>query len=162
MTAKKKGLGLSQKKQIEIINDFKDGKHNVLVMSSVGEEGLDIPSVDLVIFYEPIPSAIRTIQRRGRTGRHESGKVIVLMALMLLETFWVLTWKVMPAVVFMTVIRYHAWLQRAALSMLPKWKIFIFVRICAASIWKIWKQAVWWCSPVIALPAATWKYVISI
>jgi Fanconi anemia group M protein len=41
---------------------------------------LDIPRVDSVIFYEPIPSAIRTIQRRGRTGRQDKGKVVVLIA----------------------------------------------------------------------------------
>jgi Fanconi anemia group M protein len=78
---KKQETGLSQKEQKKIINDFREGKINVLVGTSVTEEGLDIPKVPLVIFYEPIPSAIRTIQRRGRTGRHESGKVIVLMAL---------------------------------------------------------------------------------
>jgi ERCC4-related helicase len=76
---KKKGTGLSQKEQISILNDFRNNDFNVLVMSSVGEEGLDIPSVDLVVFYEPIPSAIRTIQRRGRTGRQSEGEVIVLV-----------------------------------------------------------------------------------
>ncbi len=78
--AKKGNTGLSQKKQVELIEQFKDGLYNVLICTSVAEEGLDIPSVDLVVFYEPIPSAIRTIQRRGRTGRHEKGKVVVLMA----------------------------------------------------------------------------------
>ena len=78
--AKKKGFGLSQKEQINLIEKFKNNDFNVLVMSSVGEEGLDIPSVDMVIFYEPVPSAIRTIQRRGRTGRQDKGKVIVLIA----------------------------------------------------------------------------------
>jgi len=78
--AKKGDTGLSQKKQIEMIEQFKDGLYNVLICTSVAEEGLDIPCVDLVIFYEPIPSAIRTIQRRGRTGRQEKGKVVVLMA----------------------------------------------------------------------------------
>ncbi|MBD3259999.1 DEAD/DEAH box helicase [Candidatus Woesearchaeota archaeon] len=78
--AQKKGFkGMSQKKQIETLEKFKDGEFNVLIMTSVGEEGLDIPQVDTVIFYEPIPSAIRTVQRRGRTGRLEKGKVIVLM-----------------------------------------------------------------------------------
>ncbi len=76
---KKRGTGLSQKEQIKILNDFKNNDFNVLVMSSVGEEGLDIPTVDIVIFYEPIPSAIRTIQRRGRTGRQSEGEVIVLV-----------------------------------------------------------------------------------
>ncbi|MCF7861056.1 DEAD/DEAH box helicase [Candidatus Woesearchaeota archaeon] len=78
--AKKNGTGLSQKQQAGIIEDFKDHKYNVVCMSSVGEEGLDIPQVDLVIFYEPVPSAIRTIQRRGRTGRQGKGRVIILCA----------------------------------------------------------------------------------
>jgi ERCC4-related helicase len=79
--SKKKETGLSQKEQKEILEKFRAGEFNVLVATSVGEEGLDVPQVNIVIFYEPIPSAIRTIQRRGRTGRQESGRVIVLMAL---------------------------------------------------------------------------------
>ena len=78
---KKRGSGLSQKEQKAVLDKFRTGEFNILVATSVGEEGLDVPKVPLVIFYEPVPSAIRTIQRRGRTGRHESGKVIVLMAL---------------------------------------------------------------------------------
>ncbi|MFT4311408.1 MAG: DEAD/DEAH box helicase [Candidatus Woesearchaeota archaeon] len=78
--AKKKNTGLSQKKQKAMIEDFSNGKFNCLIATSVGEEGLDIPEVNLVVFYEPIPSAIRTVQRRGRTGRHSTGKVITLIA----------------------------------------------------------------------------------
>ncbi|MCK5290620.1 MAG: DEAD/DEAH box helicase [Thermoplasmata archaeon] len=70
--------GLSQKEQVETIEKFKKGTHNVLVATSVAEEGLDIPSTDMVIFYESVPSEIRTIQRRGRTGRKMPGKVVVL------------------------------------------------------------------------------------
>ena len=62
--------GLRQKEQVKLIEQFKEGLYNVLVATSVAEEGLDIPSTDLVVFYEPIPSEILTIQRRGRTGRH--------------------------------------------------------------------------------------------
>ncbi|WP_456474898.1 DEAD/DEAH box helicase [Candidatus Pyrohabitans sp.] len=72
--------GLSQKKQLEVLESFRRGEHNVLVATSVAEEGLDIPKVDLVVFYEPIPSEIRAIQRRGRTGRGSAGRVIVLIA----------------------------------------------------------------------------------
>jgi Fanconi anemia group M protein len=76
---KKRGSGLSQKEQKKMLDEFRNNEFNVLVATSVGEEGLDIPKVDLVVFYEPIPSAIRHIQRRGRTGRQEKGKVIILM-----------------------------------------------------------------------------------
>ncbi|MBI2652510.1 DEAD/DEAH box helicase [Candidatus Woesearchaeota archaeon] len=77
---KKGETGLSQKEQKQMLDDFRNGLFNVIVATSIGEEGLDIPKVDLVIFYEPIPSAIRSIQRRGRTGRQEKGRVIILMA----------------------------------------------------------------------------------
>lgn len=76
---KKEGTGISQKEQIKMLEDFTQGVYNLLVSTSIGEEGLDIPKVDTVIFYEPIPSAIRTIQRMGRTARTEKGKVIVLV-----------------------------------------------------------------------------------
>ncbi len=76
---KKRGTGLSQKEQIEILNCFKSGEYNILVTTSIAEEGLDIVSVDLVVFYEPVPSAIRSIQRRGRTGRQSKGRVIMMI-----------------------------------------------------------------------------------
>lgn len=72
--------GMSQKKQLETLQKFRVGLFNVLVATSIAEEGLDIPRVDTVIFYEPIPSEIRTIQRRGRTGRRERGRVVILIA----------------------------------------------------------------------------------
>ena len=72
--------GLKQKEQIQLLDDFRAGKYNTIVSTSVGEEGLDIASTDMVIFYEPIPSEIRTIQRRGRTGRKNTGEVYVLVA----------------------------------------------------------------------------------
>ncbi len=72
--------GMTQKNQLEVLESFRKDEVNVLVATSVAEEGLDIPGVDLVIFYEPVPSEIRTIQRRGRTGRSRAGKTIVLIA----------------------------------------------------------------------------------
>ena len=77
---KSQDKGLSQKEQIQLLEDFKEGIYNTLVATSVGEEGLDIAECDLVIFYDNVPSAIRSIQRRGRTGRKKEGKVIKLMA----------------------------------------------------------------------------------
>lgn len=77
--AKKGGVSLRQKDQLKILEDFKDSVYNCLISTSIGEEGLDLPKVDLVIFYEPVPSAIRAIQRRGRTARHDRGKIIILV-----------------------------------------------------------------------------------
>ncbi len=71
--------GMSQKEQIKTLEKFKRGNYNVLVSSSIGEEGLDIPEVKKVIFFEPIPSALRTIQRRGRTARRSPGEVVLLI-----------------------------------------------------------------------------------
>ena len=72
--------GLKQKKQIETVQKFRDGEFDILIATRVGEEGLDISEVNQVIFYDNIPSSIRFIQRRGRTGRKDTGKLIVLMA----------------------------------------------------------------------------------
>ncbi len=74
---KGKEKGFSQKKQLEILDQFRIGEFNTLVATSVGEEGLDISECDVVIFYDVVPSEIRAIQRRGRTGRNKSGKVYV-------------------------------------------------------------------------------------
>jgi Fanconi anemia group M protein len=72
--------GLQQNEQAEMIAKFGQRQFNVLVATSVAEEGLDIPSVDAVIFYEAIPSEIRLIQRRGRTGRHDLGRCYFLVS----------------------------------------------------------------------------------
>jgi Fanconi anemia group M protein len=73
---KKQGSGKEQK---ETIIEFGEGKFNILVASSIGEEGIDIPSADTAVFYEPVPSEIRSIQRRGRVGRMKGGEVIILV-----------------------------------------------------------------------------------
>ena len=77
--AKRKGLGLSQKEQMQILNEFEMGIYNTLIASQIGEEGLSLNETDMVIFYEPVPSAIRKIQRAGRTGRTKEGSVITLI-----------------------------------------------------------------------------------
>lgn len=77
--SREKEKGLTQKQQKQIIKDFRKGLYKVLISTSVAEEGIDIPSVDQVILYEPVPSEIRMIQRRGRTGRKTEGKMTVLI-----------------------------------------------------------------------------------
>ncbi|MFB6151794.1 MAG: DEAD/DEAH box helicase [Haloarculaceae archaeon] len=72
--------GMTQTEQQETLESFRAGEFEVLVSTSVAEEGLDVPEVDLVLFYEPVPTAIRAIQRKGRTGRQTEGAVTVLLA----------------------------------------------------------------------------------
>jgi len=72
--------GLSQREQNLILDDFKDGVYNILVATQIGEEGLDVAECDTVIFYDSVPSAVRFIQRKGRTGRRTPGRVEVLIA----------------------------------------------------------------------------------
>jgi Fanconi anemia group M protein len=76
----KHGPRMSQDEQMRTLKAFRDGMYNVLVATSVGEEGLDIPECGLVVFYEPAVSGIRYIQRRGRTGRKLPGKAVILVA----------------------------------------------------------------------------------
>lgn len=71
--------GMNQKEQAHVLAGFRAGSFPVMVASSVAEEGLDVPDVDMVVFFESVPSEIRAIQRRGRTGRSSVGRVVVLL-----------------------------------------------------------------------------------
>ncbi|OCL09320.1 P-loop containing nucleoside triphosphate hydrolase protein, partial [Glonium stellatum] len=76
--ASKNSEGMDQKRQLDIIQKFKTGVYNTLVATSIGEEGLDIGEVDLIICYDSKASPIRMLQRMGRTGRKRAGKIILL------------------------------------------------------------------------------------
>lgn len=71
--------GINQKLQKKVVNDFRAGGYNVLVATSIGEEGLDIGSVDLIICFDALKSPIRLVQRMGRTGRARQGRIVLLM-----------------------------------------------------------------------------------
>ncbi|PBP28361.1 putative ATP-dependent DNA helicase mph1 [Diplocarpon rosae] len=75
----KRSEGMSQSKQQETINAFKAGKFNVLVATSIGEEGLDIGQVDLIVCFDASGSPIRMLQRMGRTGRKRAGHIVLLL-----------------------------------------------------------------------------------
>ncbi|KAI5291512.1 3'-5' DNA helicase, partial [Ascosphaera aggregata] len=70
--------GMAQKRQLEVVKKFKEGEFNVLVATSVGEEGLDIGEVDLIICYDSSASPISLLQRMGRTGRKREGNIVML------------------------------------------------------------------------------------
>ncbi|TVY28069.1 ATP-dependent DNA helicase [Lachnellula hyalina] len=75
----KRSEGMNQAKQLETISNFKSGKINVIVATSIGEEGLDIGQVDLIICYDASASPIRMLQRMGRTGRKRAGHIVLLL-----------------------------------------------------------------------------------
>ncbi|RLI34777.1 DEAD/DEAH box helicase [Candidatus Bathyarchaeota archaeon] len=71
--------GLNQRRQIEVLEGFKQGAYNVLVATQVAEEGIDVANADVVVFYDNVPSAVRFVQRRGRVGRQQPGRVVILL-----------------------------------------------------------------------------------
>ncbi|XP_052594569.1 Fanconi anemia group M protein isoform X2 [Peromyscus californicus insignis] len=72
--------GFTQKEQLEVVRQFRDGGYNTLVSTCVGEEGLDIGEVDLIICFDAQKSPVRLIQRMGRTGRRRQGRIVVILA----------------------------------------------------------------------------------
>lgn len=73
-------VGMKQSEQQQVIREFREGVHNVLVCTCIGEEGLDIGEVDLIVNYDTLRSPIRMIQRTGRTGRKRDGRVVCLVS----------------------------------------------------------------------------------
>uniref|UniRef100_A0A0X3NYD3 Fanconi anemia group M protein n=2 Tax=Schistocephalus solidus TaxID=70667 RepID=A0A0X3NYD3_SCHSO len=71
--------GTTQRDQLRVIDDFRAGRVNILVSTCIGEEGLDVGDVDLIVCFDAYKSPIRLIQRLGRTGRKRSGRVVVLL-----------------------------------------------------------------------------------
>ena len=71
--------GMDQKTQLDVIQKFQSGIFNTLVATSIGEEGLDIGEVDLIVCYDASASPIRMLQRMGRTGRKRAGNIVVTL-----------------------------------------------------------------------------------
>ncbi len=79
LIGKQGATGQKQEEQVEAVEMFRKGKYKVLIATQIGEEGLDIAECNLVVFYDNVASAIRYVQRRGRTGRRKEGKMIMLI-----------------------------------------------------------------------------------
>jgi ERCC4-related helicase len=71
--------GQSQKSQIRSLQQLREGVYDILVATQVGEEGLDVADCNIVVFYDNVPSAVRFVQRKGRTGRKKEGHLYVLI-----------------------------------------------------------------------------------
>lgn len=78
-TSAKGSDGMDQKTQLSVVEKFKKGTYNTIVATSIGEEGLDIGEVDLIVCYDSSASPIRMLQRMGRTGRKRSGNIVLLL-----------------------------------------------------------------------------------
>ncbi|MBS7288420.1 MAG: DEAD/DEAH box helicase [Candidatus Freyarchaeota archaeon] len=87
--------GLTQRQQAEVLERFRRGEFSVLVATSVAEEGIDVSECDLVVFYDVTPSAVRFVQRKGRTGRRRPGRVVFLIAKGTMDEkyYWSVKWK---------------------------------------------------------------------
>ncbi|KAK1894430.1 Fanconi anemia group M protein [Dissostichus eleginoides] len=72
--------GFTQKEQLEVMSRFRQGGFNTLVSTCVGEEGLDIGEVDLIVCFDAQKNPIRLVQRMGRTGRKRQGRIVVILA----------------------------------------------------------------------------------
>ncbi|XP_049917156.1 Fanconi anemia group M protein [Epinephelus moara] len=72
--------GFTQKEQLEVVCRFRQGGFNTLVSTCVGEEGLDIGEVDLIVCFDAQKNPIRLVQRMGRTGRKRQGRIVVILA----------------------------------------------------------------------------------
>ncbi|KAI6038418.1 hypothetical protein EDC04DRAFT_3113667 [Pisolithus marmoratus] len=73
-----KGMGLAR--QQDTVRMFREGELNLLIATSVAEEGLDFPACDLVIRFDPLHHMVGYVQSRGRARTKSSSFVIMVQA----------------------------------------------------------------------------------
>jgi len=57
---------MTESQQTDILERFKEAYYKVLVCTSVGTEGIDVPNCNIVISYNYSADEITKIQMRGR------------------------------------------------------------------------------------------------
>lgn len=60
---------------MQTISDFKEGKYNILVSTSIGEEGLDIGEVDFVVIYDMPKQSIKLVSACSRVRPKSNGNL---------------------------------------------------------------------------------------
>ncbi|KAH7914066.1 hypothetical protein BJ138DRAFT_1144564 [Hygrophoropsis aurantiaca] len=75
---KTNGMGLAR--QQDIVKSFREGKLNLLIATSVAEEGLDFPACDIVIRFDPLHHMVGYVQSRGRARTKTSTFVVMVQA----------------------------------------------------------------------------------
>uniref|UniRef100_A0A8D2D183 Interferon-induced helicase C domain-containing protein 1 n=1 Tax=Sciurus vulgaris TaxID=55149 RepID=A0A8D2D183_SCIVU len=68
---------MTQNEQKEVISKFRTGKINLLIATTVAEEGLDIKECNIVIRYGLVTNEIAMVQARGRARADESTYIVV-------------------------------------------------------------------------------------
>ncbi|XP_008942085.1 PREDICTED: interferon-induced helicase C domain-containing protein 1, partial [Merops nubicus] len=68
---------MTQNEQREVIDKFRSGNVNLLIATSVAEEGLDIKECNIIICYGLITNEIAMLQTRGRARADESTYALV-------------------------------------------------------------------------------------
>jgi endoribonuclease Dicer len=68
----------TRKKQNEIVEDFRRGLVNIIVATSILEEGLDVQSCNLVIRFDPASNICSFIQSRGRARMQNSDYLMMV------------------------------------------------------------------------------------
>ncbi|KAI0648351.1 hypothetical protein C8Q79DRAFT_906449 [Trametes meyenii] len=70
--------GMGTRNQQDTVKMFRERQINVLVATSVAEEGLDFPACDLVIRFDPVQHMVGYVQSRGR-ARHKTSTFIIMV-----------------------------------------------------------------------------------
>lgn len=70
-------IGMSDNQQQRTLRSFREGDIKLLIATSVAEEGLDIPTCNVVIRYEGVFSVQSFIQSRGRARKRNSQFLVI-------------------------------------------------------------------------------------
>ena len=73
-------LSLSKTRVQAAVERFRSGQINVLIATSMAEEGMDIPAANCVIRFDPITNAVSLVQSRGRARQADSAFVVLRQA----------------------------------------------------------------------------------
>ncbi len=71
-TSEKGGSGMTKVEQKDAMQKFYNGEVNVLIATSVAEEGLDVPECNTVIRYQHVSDEIAKVQTEGRARAENS------------------------------------------------------------------------------------------